>query len=71
MYHLSATISLSLPVTLPLSPSGAVAPQEHLGIMDGLGDHITISKETWRQKHRTKKTLIKTQKEAEEGAATI
>lgn len=38
--------SVSVFFSLPLSPSSTVAPQEQLGIMDGLGDHITVSKET-------------------------
>lgn len=51
-HHLSTTVSLSVPVSFPLSPSTAVAPQELLGIVDGLGDHVAISEETWRQKRR-------------------
>lgn len=49
-HHLPAAISLPLPVSVPLSPSGVVAPQEQLSIMDGLGDHIAVSEETWRRK---------------------
>lgn len=42
-HHLSTSVS----VPLPLSPSSTVAPQEQLGIVDGLGHHITVSKVTW------------------------
>lgn len=44
--------SVSALFSLPLSPSSTVAPQEQLGIVNGLGDHITVSKETWRQDPR-------------------
>lgn len=50
-HHLST--SVSVPFSLPLSPHSTVAPQEQLGIVNGLGDHIAVSKVTWRQKpHR-------------------
>lgn len=26
-----------------------MAPQEQLGVMDGLGDHVSVSEETWGQ----------------------
>lgn len=51
-HHLSTSVSVLL--SLPLSPSSTVAPQEQLGIMDGLSDHITVSKETWRRDPRGK-----------------
>lgn len=43
-HHLPTTVPLSLPVLL--SPGGAVAPQELLGVVDGLGDHIAVSEES-------------------------
>lgn len=45
-HHLPAPISPPLPFSLPLSPSGAVAPQEQLGVVDGLGDDVAVSEET-------------------------
>lgn len=55
-HHFPACFSLSLHVSLPLSASTAVAPQEQLSVMDGLSNHITVSEEAWRQKHRTRST---------------
>lgn len=44
-HHFPAAVPLSLPV--PLSPScAAVAPQEELGVVDGLGDHVALAQET-------------------------
>lgn len=44
-HHFPAAVSLSLLV--PLSPSSAaVAPQEELGVVDGLGDHVALAQET-------------------------
>lgn len=44
-HHFPAAVPLSLLV--PLSPSSAaVAPQEELGVVDGLGDHVALAQET-------------------------
>lgn len=44
-HHFPTAVPLSL--LLPLSAScAAVAPQEELGVVDGLGDHVALAQET-------------------------
>lgn len=45
-HHPPTTIFVPGRLSFPLSASGTVAPEEQLGIVDGLGDHVAISKET-------------------------
>lgn len=50
VYTLTTTHHLSACVPVPLSPHGAVSPQELLGVVDGLGDHVPVSQETCKRK---------------------
>lgn len=36
-----------------------MAPQELLGIMDGLSDYVAVSQETWRQNTQDEKVMMK------------